>query len=155
MKPGLLDEKLQKDKEKYSKNYGIIQLMYGDCSINMDKIANGKSVVRPKGINCIEILLGTKKYKELRNEGAFFLLPEWTKRWKEVFQFELKLEADVAKEFMQDFHTKLIYVDTCSMEIPNFELNEIKEYTGLDVEILKLNKKDLQQRLKTIIERRD
>lgn len=147
MHPDLLDGKLQKDMAKFLKRDKKILFLYGDCSPYISNIENTKGIIRTKGINCIEILLGTEIYRQLRKEGAFFLMPEWTLRWKEVFQFEMKLENSIAKEFMQEFHTRIVYIDTGNIKIPSKQLIEIEEYTGLKVEIMKNDTNKLKNSL--------
>lgn len=152
MNPELLEIKLLEKKEKLQKKYNKILLLFGDCCPNMLTIEKEKQVCRTDGINCIEIVLGKEKYEKLRRDGVFFLMPEWTLRWKEVFKHELKLKSDVVKEFMQEFHTKIIYIDTGQMEVPLEVLDEIHHYTGLKVEIMKSNnevlKKAIEKKMK-------
>jgi len=72
----LLDQKI----DEY-KNFGII-LMYGDCHARMIDYDKKPNVLRTPGINCCEIMIGGEKYRKLRRDGAFFLLPEWASKWK-------------------------------------------------------------------------
>jgi hypothetical protein len=127
-------------------------LVFGDCCPHMTTIASQPNVSRTKGINCIEIFLGKEKYRKMRKDGVFFLMPEWTLRWKEVFKFELKLEGDIAKDFMNEFHTKIVYLDTGQIHIPRTQIKEIEEYTGLEVEIMKVDSTHLVQSIKQTIE---
>ena len=133
MKPDVLDQRLAKEKIKFGAEKKNIVLLFGDCCPYMDKIENEGRVIRTEGINCIEILLGKKPYRTLRKEGAFFLMPEWTCRWEEVFKHELQLDGDIAREFMKDFHSKIIYLDTGNIDIPYKHLEEIENYSGLKV----------------------
>jgi len=147
MDPEQLDNKILENKNNLLSNNKNIVLLYGDCCPNMNTYGKEPGISRTIGINCIEIFLGKEHYRKLRKEGAFFLMPEWTLRWKEVFKYELKLEGEVAREFMNEFHTKIIYLDTEQIEIPSDILNEIKKYTGLPVEILKANTLELKKSL--------
>lgn len=115
-----------------------ILLIYGECSAFMNSYAFRHDVARVKGINCVEIFLGKEKYHALRKEGVFFLMPEWTLRWKEIFQNELGLNAENAKSFMREMHTKIIYVDTSVIPVPYETLVEISDYSGLNHEIIKI-----------------
>ena len=151
MDPELLDSKLNKALRHLPKDEENIIIVYGDCSPYMSNFNNKINLSRTNGINCIEIFLGKEKFQQLRKEGAFFLMPEWTLRWKEVFKFELQLEGDIATEFMQDFHSKIIYLDTGVIKIPNEHLKEIEEYTGLPVEIHKANNIELKKSVEEAI----
>jgi len=135
--PEQLKIKLEKEVKKYSEK--DIILLYGDCYSNMVDMEKHKNIKRVKGINCVEIILGTEKYKKLRKEGAFFFMPEWILRWRDIFQNHLGLTEVTAKMIMQDMHTKLIYIDTGIIDVPLKELKEASEYVGLSYEIMKIN----------------
>ncbi len=113
-----------------------ILLLFGGCHPFMKEQETLPGVSRVQGMNCIEIMLGHDKYKRLRKEGAFILLPEWTQRWREIFNHELGLNQKVAKDFMGDLHTKLIYLDTGLIAIPHDKLEALSSYTGLVHEIM-------------------
>lgn len=151
MHPELLDVQLQKDHEKWTSENARMLILYGDCSPSMHSIEQSAGVERTKGINCIELLLGEKLYRELRREGAFFMMPEWTYRWKEVFKHELGLEGELAREFMMDFHSRIIYLDTGQLEIPQHHIEEIENYTGLKVEIIKTNLTELAKNVEAAL----
>lgn len=128
-----------------------ILLLYGDCHPFMFEMENQEGVRRVKGINCIEILLEEKQYKKLRSEGAFFLMPEWTLKWEEVFQKELGLNEFWGKDFFNEFHTKLIYLDTGQIEAPIETLKEVSRFTGLPYEIVKTDNQIITIKLNEII----
>jgi len=75
----------------------------------------------------------------LSRDGAFFLLPEWTVRWKEVFHKELDLKGDAAKDFMREMHKYLLYVDTGLVEVPVDILNDISDELGLPWKSFKID----------------
>lgn len=122
-----ISDKSQKDK--------AIVLVYGDCSAHMIDFESDDYIARVCGINCCEIMLGKEHYRRLRSEGTFFLMPEWTIRWQEIFQHQLGLKGDTARSFMMEMHKKLIYIDTGITPVPESYLNDISEYSGLPWEI--------------------
>lgn len=109
-------------------------LIFGECHAHMDTMEK-RTVARTRGMNCIEVILGKERYRQLRKEGAFFLLPEWAERWRQVFVEELGLNEGNARMFMKEMHQKLIYLDTGVTPVPNQLLLEIAAFTGLPVEI--------------------
>jgi hypothetical protein len=113
-----------------------VVMAYGDCCGHMDTFESEPGTARTEGINCCEIVLGQEAYRRLRREGAFFLMPEWALSWKKVFVSQLGLLGPCAKAFMQELHSKLIYLDTGILPVPHAELQEASEYMGLPVEIL-------------------
>lgn len=150
MKPEELDKKLAAQIKKYRDSRKIL-LLFGECSPFIDRLSETEKVMRPTGLNCIEILLGAKRYKQFIADGVFFLMPEWTMRWEEVFKFELGLSGEVAKEFMREYHKKLIYLDTGQISVPHDTLREIEQFTGLEAEVLEVSTENLEQKLSELL----
>ncbi|HCE56416.1 MAG TPA: hypothetical protein DER09_01140 [Prolixibacteraceae bacterium] len=143
----LLDEKI----EEY-KNFRII-LMYGDCHARMVDYEEKTNIVRTPGINCCEIILGKSKYRKIRNDGAFILLPEWSERWKEVFMDSMGFKTSKAiKPFMTEMHKKIVYVDTGLVEKNNPLFNEISDFLGLPLEIYSSTTDELESVINHLIE---
>lgn len=143
----LLNNKIDELKDKN------IVLLYGDCHARILDQCKG-TVYKVNGVNCCDTILGKKKYKELRREGAFILIHEWLERWEEVFKDELGLKnSDLAKKFMQEMHKKLVYVDTGLFEIPNETLKKISQYTGLPYYIESWSSNTLEKELLRTIKR--
>jgi len=116
-----------------------VVFLYGDCCARMEELSNGEGKTRTEGVNCLEIYLGRDTYRELQRERTFFLMPEWARRWKEIFQRELGLKTmESAREFMRDSMAQALYIDTGCEPIPDAELAEFAEYTGLPLSIRKV-----------------
>ena len=112
-----------------------VVLIYGDCCARMTALEAMPGVVRTCGKNCCELLLGPGEYRRLSHEGAFFLIPEWARRWKTIFSKELGLNQDNAIGLMQEMHRKLVYLDTGLEPVPEEVLKKCAEYCGLPVEV--------------------
>jgi hypothetical protein len=112
-----------------------VVLVYGDCYARMAALEARPGVVRTRGSNCCEMLLGRDEYRRLSREGAFFLLPEWTRRWREIFATRLGLDHDNATSLMRDMHTKLVYLDTGLVPVPESDLAACADYCGLPYEV--------------------
>lgn len=111
-------------------------LIYGDCCPHMEELAARPTIRKVRGLNCCDILLGHDVYRQLRREGAFFFLPEWTTRWEEIFQTELGLkDQPLAREFMHEMHKRLVYLDTGLAEAPRKALADIEAFFDMPVEI--------------------
>jgi hypothetical protein len=152
MFPDRLHERLDKVIKNELESGKKIIIIYGECSPYMDKYNNHANVKRIGGINCVNIFLDEQVYRSLRKEGAFFLIHEWALRWKEIFQNEFGLNAENAKSFMSEMHTKLIYLDTGSAAVPVDTLNEISAYCGLAYEITKVTLDVFANRVNEAIE---
>lgn len=127
-----------------------ITLIYGDCCPAMLDFSVKANIKRTEGRNCCELLLGKDTYMKFLKDGAFFLMPEWVTRWKEVFLTYLKLNKSVAVDMMGHFHNYFLYLDSGIAPIPEETLNEISDYFELP---WKVEKVDLKKHfLKTLRE---
>lgn len=137
MRPHNLAEKLGELIESEQEKGNKIVLVYGDCCQLMEQFEHMAGVVRTAGVNCCELVLGKEIYKPLVKEGVFFLLPEWTTRWEEVFTCELGLSKENARDFMHDMHTRFMYLDTGVVPVPLEHIMAISRYCELSYEIHK------------------
>ena len=134
--PKRLEEELKNTLAEVQQEGNRVVLAYGDCCPRMENMEAQQEASRTKGINCCEILLGRDDYRRMRKEGVFFLIPEWTLNWKQIFKHELGLEGINAVTFMQEMHTRFVYLDTGLVPIPTLQLEEISAFAGLPVEVL-------------------
>jgi len=138
MVPAKLEERLQGALEHLRTEDARqeVVIAYGDCCGHMDTFESAQATARTEGINCCEIILGRETYRRLRKEGAFFLMPEWALSWRQIFVGQLGLLGPCAKSFMQEMHSRLIYLDTGLVPVPHDTLQEASEFMGLPLEIL-------------------
>lgn len=138
MVPAKLESSLQKALEsaRLRDPDREVVMAYGDCCGHMDTFEAAPGTSRTEGINCCEIILGSETYRKLRKEGAFFLMPEWALSWKQIFVGQLGLLGPCAKTFMQEMHSRMIYLDTGLVPVPHATLKEASDFLGLPVEIL-------------------
>jgi hypothetical protein len=135
MRPELLSSALESVLDTELKQGHGVVLIYGDCCARMTEMEALPGVVRTRGKNCCELLLGPGEYSKLSHEGVFFLIPEWACRWKDVFSKGLGLNRDNAACLMQEMHSTLMYLDTGIVPVPERELRECAEYCGLPCEV--------------------
>lgn len=134
MRPAVLDAKLARLTNDHPESRFL--LVYGDCSPHMAEFSRRDHVRKVAGINCCEILLGPDAYRELRRDGVFFFLPEWTRRWEEVFKHQLGFsDPMLARDFMHEMHKRLLYLDTGLVEVPHRTLAAIARYFAMPVEV--------------------
>ncbi len=136
MKPEKLAIHLGKLTTEELQNGNKVLLVYGDCCMGMAALTARPGVVRTRGNNCCDLLLGSLEYRRLAHSGAFFLFPEWTRRWQHIFSIELGLSRINATGLMGDMHKKLVYLDTGVVPVPMTELQECANYCGLPWELL-------------------
>ena len=135
MQPGLLAERLDQVVAQVRQEGRRVLLVYGDCCRQLAALESLPGVVRTRGNNCCQMLLGRDEYRRLSHEGVFFLIHEWVHRWREVFSVQLGLNPDNASSLMQDMHRKLVYLDTGVVPVPEAYLRECAAYCGLPWEV--------------------
>lgn len=112
-------------------------IVFGDCHAYMKEIERRPHCVRTAGKNCCEILLGEAQYNACRNDKTFLFLPEWTGRWKEVFQHQLGFsDPSLAREFMQENMNHLVYLNTGLSPIPEKTILDISDFFGMPLHIM-------------------
>ncbi len=121
-----------------------VLLVYGDCCMGMAALAARPGVVRTRGNNCCDLLLGSTEYRRLAHTGAFFLFPEWAGRWRHIFSVELGLNQINATSLMGDMHKKLVYLDTGVLPVSVTELEKCANYCGLPWEALQVSLEPLR-----------
>lgn len=129
-----------------------VALAYGDCSASMPDFSTDPAVTRTPCQNCCDLLLGREEFRRWRREGAFLLMPEWTRRWRNIFQKELGLNETNARDLMREMHTKLVYLDTGLVPVPEEELRACSEYCGLPYEVCRVSLDTLCQSLQQVLQ---
>jgi hypothetical protein len=133
-------------------NTGIKALLYGSmCHSELERItgtlrqgakrrrflSSGTSgAVYPKEANCVEIILGTEKKRELDAAGnVYYLTMGGLKLWREIYRGSHGWEeADARVNF--GYFEKVVVLDTGIFEIAEEDLFEFFEYTQIPVEIM-------------------
>lgn len=134
MDPGKLDGILDSFLRKQGDKPALIS--FGDCCPHMHELGTSSCVARTNGVNCCEIYLGQERYRLLRKERTFFLMPEWARRWEHILKNELGLaDRQLARGFMSESMNKAVYVDTGVIPVPLDELAAFSDYTGLQVRV--------------------
>ncbi|MCP4113315.1 MAG: DUF1638 domain-containing protein [Desulfobacteraceae bacterium] len=128
-------------------------ILYGDCCPNMHEICSGNDFIRVDGINCCQIVLGRKRFRELISAGAFFLMPEWLAHWREIFQETFGFDPDSAKDFMRHYHKMLVYIDTGIEPLPADVLEELADFCGLSFYIENVTFEHLWNGLTEVLEK--
>ena len=129
-------------------------LIYGDCNAHMKVMSQRPHCERTMAVNCGELLLGADLYRAYRNAKAFLFLPEWTERWRYIFQQELGFaKPSLAQEFMQENQRSLVYLDTGLMPVPWQHLQEISEFFNMPTKVVAVSTDHLRQSVQAAVQR--
>lgn len=130
-----------------------VLLLFGDCHSHMSEHEQMPGVWRVGGMNCTEIVLGAERYRSLRAQGGFFLMPEWAARWREALEAELGLSSAVGSQLMRELHSRLVYLDTGRAPVPTAQLRELADYSGLPCEVVRIDRGHLLAAIRSTQER--
>ena len=154
MRPDLLQERIDALLRQHSADK--VLFIYGDCTPRIMELCRKPGFAKTAGINCCEILLGREEYRRLRKSGAFFFLPEWTLRWRDVFERELGFAGGRGVEDMlREVHSHFIYLDTGVLPMPGSVLDEISRELGLPMQQLSVSLSCLEQKISAALETLD
>ncbi|OHB32623.1 MAG: hypothetical protein A2X84_14095 [Desulfuromonadaceae bacterium GWC2_58_13] len=131
MNPARLEKTLTATLEQLSTPSADLVLVYGDCSARMLDLVRRFRVGRINCTNCAQFLVGRDRYRQLMNEEAFLILPEWAARWEHIMKNELGLNQRVARDLMGENRRILVYLDTGLTPVPEQELAGFSTYSGL------------------------
>lgn len=106
-------------------------LVYGDCCSRMLDLTRQFHAGRVNAINCAQLLVGHCRYRQLMQQEAFLVLPEWAGRWKQIMGRELGLTEQLAHDLMGEHRGMLVYLDTGLIPVPEQELEAFARYCGL------------------------
>ena len=154
MRPDLLQERIDALLRQHSADK--VLFIYGDCTPRIMELCRKPGFAKTAGINCCEILLGREEYRRLRKSGAFFFLPEWTLRWRDVFERELGFAGGRgAEDMLREVHSHFIYLDTGVLPMPGSVLDEISRELGLPMQQLSVSLSCLEQKISAALETLD
>lgn len=143
---------LEMDKALTARGDCACVLIYGDCHAHIKDMSLKRQCARTDAVNCSELLLGREAYRRCRAGKTFIFLPEWTRRWREIFEKELGFtDQALAREFMQDNQRSLLYLDTGLLPVPQTILAEIADYFAMPVEIMPVSLQHLQDSVRSAV----
>jgi hypothetical protein len=150
---------LEKEIENCLENTDIPTLLiYGECEPSVYNIDKRHPCERTLARNCTELLAGKTLSSYLEKELAFVLLPEWTERWKEVFEKELGFSnQELAQTFIHEFRKRFVYLDSGLQPVPEKALNDIRAFFDMEVQVIHVGntflKKSIDDALSRLLRR--
>lgn len=114
-----------------------IVLFFGSmCHPELSEFTVKYHVIRPQPRNCIELVLGKERQKELEASArVFYLTLGWLRNWQNIFrQGQGWDEIDARQNF--GFYDKILLLDTGVSEFNDEDILEFYEYTQVPIEIV-------------------
>jgi hypothetical protein len=111
-------------------------LLFGSmCHPEIGEFTENYHVVRLAPGNCVELILGKERQREIEKSArVFYLTPGWLHNWEQIFkQGQGWDEIDARINF--GFYDKILLLDTGVSEFNDEGILEFFEYTQVPIEI--------------------
>ncbi len=113
-----------------------ICLMVGcecDCDTGIKEIAKDAKAKHPSGKNCIEIILGPEKAKELQNDRTIIFTQGWLRMIKNSLENGLWSEVDVRTNY--GYYDRIILLDYGTAPLTDLEILSFYDLIQVPIEI--------------------
>jgi hypothetical protein len=122
-------------------------VFYGACHPRMERIVEEAGAARMEGQNCIEMLLGRRRFLAELENGAYFLLEEWSRSWERMLATTFGPDMDVVRDIFRGDRSRLLAIETpCSGDFRK-EAQAAAELVGLPLEWTKVGLEHLEEGL--------
>lgn len=127
----LLDRALHKMLDVSSNRRRLV--FYGSCHPRMDHFLEQAQLTRVPGQNCVEMLLGSEKFRTDLEQGAYFLLEDWALRWNVMMHKLVGDHLNMIPAIFQEDRTHILALRTpCSGDFSALAETAAKQ-TGLEL----------------------
>jgi hypothetical protein len=130
-----------------------ICLMVGcecDCNISIKQIAKDAKAKHPSGKNCIEILLGPERTKELQNNRTIIFTRGWIKMINKSLENGLWSEVDVRTDF--GYYDRIPVLDYGIAPLTDLEILSLFDLIQVPIEIEQVNLDYFKAVVKSLLE---
>jgi uroporphyrinogen decarboxylase len=108
-----------------------VLVAYGDCTGHLVERCQRPGVRRIPIANCCAILVGAKRYRELRKDEIFAFLPEWTERWRPILQQAIGGDASMMRDLFRSSHQGIAFLDAVQHPVASQRQQEIAGFFDL------------------------
>ncbi len=111
-------------------------LLFGSmCHPEIGEFTEKYHVVRLSPGNCVELILGKERQREIEKSAkVFYLTPGWLQNWEDIFRRGQGWDEIDARQNM-GFYDKILLLDTGVSEFSDEDILEFFEYTQVPIEI--------------------
>jgi len=152
--PKLMKQELINAIAEVKKVNNDICLMVGcecECDTGIKQIANEEGVKYPSGKNCIEIILGPERTKELQNDRTIIFTKGWIKMIKKSLEVGRWSEVDVRTDF--GYYDRILVLDYGIEPLTDLEILSLYDLIQVPIEIEHVNLDHFKDVLKSLVEK--
>ncbi|MDA8135088.1 MAG: DUF1638 domain-containing protein [Desulfobacteraceae bacterium] len=129
-------------------------VFYGTCHPMMEKMLEKWKTLRTPGQNCVEILIGKEIFTRELEQGAFFLMEDWARRFEHVTGMAFNDNPAITRKIFQMEHKYLLGLRTdCSSDFTD-HAEKVSRLVGLPLRWMDAGLEHLEQTLEELIEQR-
>jgi len=135
-----------------NKNHDIC-LMVGCeccCDTGIKQIAKDEGAKHPSGKNCIEIILGPERTKELQNDRTIIFTQGWIKMINKSLEEGRWSEVDVRTDF--GYYDRVLVLDYGIASLTDLEILSLYDLIQVPIEIEQVNLDHFKAVVKTLVE---
>jgi hypothetical protein len=133
LKNGIIEALDQVNEDKRVLLFGAM------CHPEIAEFTEKYHVVRLPCGNCIELILGLERQREIDSQAkVFYLTPGWLLHWRDIFQQGQGWDEIDARQNM-GYYDKALLLDTGTAEYSDEDLLEFFEYTQVPAEIMNID----------------
>jgi hypothetical protein len=152
--PKIMKQELTNAISEVKNSNNDICLMVGcecDCDTSIKQIAKGEGVKHPSGKNCIEIILGPERTKELQNDRTIIFTQGWVKMIKKSLENGRWSEVDVRTDF--GYYDRILVLDYGIASLTDLEIFSLYDLIQVPIEIEQVNLDYFKTVVKNLVEK--
>lgn len=132
-----------------------IIVFYGACHPLIDNLLCNAHIIRTKGQNCVEILLGHDLFDNELSNGAYFLLEDWALRWDHIISKTFGDNIEITRQIFHEDRKYLLGLNTpCSGNFTK-EAEYAAQNVGLPLKWMNTDLENLKSVLLNTISQQD
>ena len=137
LKPAELKKRLQLEVRRAQAKGERIICLYGECFPDIDGFCKRHSIIKVPGSYCYEMLLGSKRFKQLIDEttGTYFLEKGLIINFEDFCMGPLELKDEEMRRQCFEHYKKLLYIRQPSDKDLVPRASELAQLLGLSLEI--------------------
>jgi len=137
LKPAELKKRLQLEVRRAQAKGERIICLYGECFPDIDGFCKRHSIIKVPGSYCYEMLLGSKRFKQLIEEttGTYFLEEGLIINFEDFCMGPLELKDEEMRRQCFEHYKKLLYIRQPSDKDLVPRASELAQLLGLSLEI--------------------
>ena len=155
LKPLELKEHLLREVKKARRRDDRIICIYGDCFPEIGDFCKQHGIMKVRGVNCYEMLLGSERFKQLLDEvtGTYFIEEGLITNFEDYCMRPLELQDEEIRRQCFQHYERLLYIRQPSDPDLLSKASELAQFLGLSLEVDDVDYSYLEEELLKLLGR--